>query len=162
CVLLTLLATLSFAAAQKSAGRQAPPKEQLFLDPINVEVPHISTDKNLKYDYDIVYVRPPRRGDQGRTVWTEIAHPALLHPGAALVLLHPAGTEAVLFEGGETASVTDPLASFDGQWVFYSHIRGLKGTSQHGQPPFGGADIYKIHVKTRKIVRLTHQVFTPN
>src|SRR5262249_53019099 len=47
-------------------------KEQLFLDPINVNPPHISTDKAVKYDYDIVYVRTPRKGDRARSLWTEI------------------------------------------------------------------------------------------
>src|SRR5205823_5425823 len=64
--------------------------------------------------------------------------------------------------GGADGSVTDPYVSFDGQWVFYSHLKGLKGTSQHGQPPFQGADIFKINLKTKKIVQLTHQEWTPN
>ncbi|MBI3824332.1 MAG: hypothetical protein HY289_16830, partial [Planctomycetes bacterium] len=34
--------------------------------------------------------------------------------------------------------------------------------SQHGQPPYQGADIFKINVKTKKIVQLTHQEWTPN
>jgi hypothetical protein len=146
---------LGLAFAQKA-------KEERYLEPINVKVPHISTDKSVKYDYDIVYVRAPRRGDKGRTIWTEIAHPALMDAGADLMLLHPDGKEEVLVPGGADASVTDPFVSLDGQWVYYSHIRGLKGTSQHGQPPFGGADIYKIHVRSRKIVRLTNQEWTPN
>src|SRR5205807_9379283 len=122
-----------------------PEQEQLFLKDLNVNPPHISTDKTIKYDYDIVYVRAPRKGDKGRTIWTEIAHLALMDPGADLMLLHPDGKKEKLVAGGEDASVTDPFVSLDGEWVYYSHIRGLKGTSQHGQPPFQGADIYKIH-----------------
>ena len=137
-------------------------KEELFLDPIDVKVPHISTDKAIKYDYDIVYVRTPRKGDKARSSWTEIAHPAIMDAQGDLMLLHPDGKEERLVEGGVDGSVTDPYVSFDGQWVFYSHLKGLKGTSQHGQPPFQGADIYKIHVKSRKVVRLTHQEWTPN
>jgi hypothetical protein len=129
---------------------------------LNVNPPTIAGDTSVKYDYDIVYVRAPRKGDKGRTVWTEIAHPALMDADADLMLLHPDGSEERLVAGGADGAVTDPFVSFDGEWVYYSHIRGLKGTSQHGQPPFGGADIYKIHVKSRKIVRLTRQVFTPN
>src|SRR5262249_8151518 len=72
------------------------------------------------------------------------------------------GKEELLVRGGADGAVTDPVVSLDGAWVFYSHLRGLKGTSQHGQPPFGGADIYKIHLKTRQIVRLTRQEYTPN
>jgi hypothetical protein len=159
----TLLAVLA-AGLGIAFARKAPKgaREQLFLAPLNVKVPHISTDKRVKYDYDIVYVRAPRRGDKGRTRWTEIAQPALMDPGADLMLLHPNGTEERLVAGGADGSITDPFVSFDGQWVYYAHLRGLKGTSQHGQPPFGGADIYKIHVPSRKIVRLTRQVYTPN
>ncbi|MGH7222225.1 MAG: hypothetical protein ACRELF_03275, partial [Gemmataceae bacterium] len=160
CWFLTLGAlTIALPAG---LGLAQKPKERLYLDPINVNPPLLAADKSVKYDYDIVYVRAPRRGDKGRTVWTEIAHPALMDARADLMLLHPDGREEVLVHGGEDSSVTDPFVSFDGEWVYYSHIRGLKGTSQHGQPPFGGADIYKIHVKSRKIVRLTRQVFTPN
>jgi hypothetical protein len=162
-VLLLVAGGLSFALAQPGPARkEVRPEDQLFLQPINVNPPHISTDKTVQYDYDIVYVRAPRKGDKGRTRWTEIAHPALMDPGADLMLLHPDGSEEVLVEGGEDASVTDPFVSLDGESVYYSHIRGLKGTSQHGQPPFQGADIYKIHVKSRKVLRLTQQVFTPN
>src|SRR5947209_1507140 len=156
-------AGLNLAFAQKPAApKEARPKEQLFLDPINVTPPHFSTDKSVKIDYDIAYVRAPRKGDKGRTTWTEIAHPALMDPGADLMLLHPDGKEEKLVAGGEDASVTDPFVSLDGQWIYYSHIRGLKGTSQHGQSPFQGADIYKINVASHKIVQLTHQEYTPN
>jgi hypothetical protein len=155
-------ALIVLAGLAALAAAQPPEKPKLFLDPINVNVPPISTDKSVKYDYDIVYVRAPRRGDEGRTTWTEIAHPAIMDPGADLMLLHPDGTEERLVEGGEDGSVTDLSVSLDGESVYYSHLRGLKGTSQHGQPPFGGADIYRIHVKSRKVTRLTEQVFTPN
>ncbi|HUR55288.1 MAG TPA: hypothetical protein VMZ71_14230, partial [Gemmataceae bacterium] len=58
-------------------------------------------------------------------------------------------------------SVTDPMVSFDGQWVYYSLLHNLQKASQWS-PPRQGADIYKIHVKSRKVVRLTNQKFTPN
>src|SRR5262245_27001838 len=161
-LLCTLVAVFITAAAVGALQPKKAQVEELFLGPINVDPPHISTDKSVKYDYDIVYVRAPRKGDKGRTIWTEIAHPALMDSGADLMLLHPNGKEELLVAGGEDASITDPFVSLDGQWVYYSHIRGLKGTSQHGQSPFQGADIYKVHIKSRKVVRLTHQEYTPN
>ena len=151
-----ILSAFTFLSA---APRQM---EELYPDPINVNPPSIATDRTVNYDYDIVYVRAPRKGDKAPSLWTEIAHPALMDADADLMLLHPDGKEELLVKGGADGAVTDPMVSLDGQWVFYSHLRGLKGTSQHGQPPFGGADIYKIHLKTRKIVRLTHQEYTPN
>jgi hypothetical protein len=159
---LAIALAVSLSLTQHPAAGREAAKERLYLGPINVTPPPLTADKSVKYDYDIVYVRAPRKGDRVRTQWTEIAHPALMDAGADLMLMHPDGSEEVLVRGGPDGSVTDPMVSFDGQWVYYAHLRGLKGTSQHGQPPFGGADLYKIHVKSRKIVRLTQQVFTPN
>ena len=137
-------------------------EEPLFLDDLNVSPPPLSADASVTYDYDIVYVRAPRFGDEQNATWAEIAHPSLMDPGADLVLLRPDGSEELLVAGGEDGAITDPVISFDGEWVFYSHIRGLKGTNPHGKPPFGGADIYKLHLPTRKVVRLTEQRYTPN
>ena len=79
-------------------------------------------------NYDIVYVRAPRRGDAVGTNWPEISNPVFLDAGADLMLLHPDGKEEVLVRGGE-GSVTDPMVSFDGEWVFYSHFHDMKGGS---------------------------------
>jgi hypothetical protein len=134
--------------------------EERYPDPIDLNVPHISTDSSVKYDYDIVYVRVPRKGDDTGSKWAEIAHPVSMDPGGDLLLLHPDGSEEVIVEGGK-GSVTDPMVSLDGEWVFYSHIHDMK-TNWAGKYPKAGADIYKIHLKSRKIIRLTHQKFTPN
>ena len=67
----------------------------------------------------------------------------------------PDGTEDVLVKGAP-GSVTDPMVSFDGEWVYYSRFHDMKEASV-SQGPSGGADIFKIHVKSRKIVQLTQQ-----
>lgn len=146
-----LLTTMLFAAE----------KEPLFRKTLNVNVPNIRTDKTVKYDYDIVYVRAKRAGDKvHKRFYTDFSQPVTMEPGADLMLLHPDGTEELLVKGGN-GSVTDPVVSFDGQWVYYVLIHNLV---KHNQwtPPSEGADIYKIHLKSRKIVRLTNQKFTPN
>jgi len=148
-----------FIALVSSAALSGQPKGDI-LSAINVSPPSITTDKSVKWDYDIVYVRVPRRGDAVGTNWTEISNPVYMDPGADLMLLHPNGTEEVLVRGGN-GSVTDPMVSFDGEWVYYSLFHDLKGASVY-QGPAAGADIYKIHVKSKKIVRLTKQEFTPN
>jgi hypothetical protein len=139
----------------------APEKEKLYLDPIHTEIPHISTDKSVRYDYDIVYVRALRAGDKvHKRFYTDFSQPVTMEPGADLVLLHPDGTEELLVAGGD-GSVTDPVVSFDAEWVYYTLIYNLKNYNQWN-PPRQGADIYKIHLKTRKIVRLTNQRYSPN
>jgi hypothetical protein len=69
------------------------------------------------------------------------------------MVLHPDGSEHLLVAGGKGA-IADPYVSFDAQWVYYSHFHDISGS--------GGADVYKVHVKTREIVRLTQHQWTPN
>src|SRR5262245_57146348 len=152
---------LGFAALIAVPAAGQPKKETKYLDPINVEVPHIATDKGIKYDYDIAYVRAPRAGDKvHKRFFTDFSAPVTMEPGADLMLLHPDGSEEVLVKGGD-GSVTDPVVSLDGEWVYYTHIHHLVKASQW-TPPRQGADIYKIHVKSKKVVRLTNQKFSPN
>ncbi len=135
--------------------------EQLFASTLDVHPPHIATDSSVRYDYGIVYVRGRRAGDEvHKRFYTDIAAPLFLEAGADLMLLHPDGREELLVEGGQGA-VTDPVVSFDGEWVYYTYIHTLEGAGQF-TPPREGADIYKLHLPSRRMVRLTHQEFTPN
>jgi hypothetical protein len=142
------------AGAAVTTGQENKPR------PLNVNPVHISKDKSVKYDFDIVYVRAPRRGDDQSIAWSEVFSPLRAEPGSDLVLLHPDGSEQVLVAAGEDA-ITDPFVSFDGQWVCYARFRNVK---KPGAERFASvsSDIFKIHVKSRKVVQLTSQVFTPN
>jgi hypothetical protein len=125
----------------------------------NVEVPKVSTDPTIKYDYDIVYIRTPRKGNVPHSSrWPDASLPLNVDAGGDLMLLHPDGGEERLVAGSK-GSVTDPSISFDGEWVYYAQFEDLTDRKSQGG---AAADIYKIHVKTRKVVRLTHQEFTPN
>ncbi len=114
-------------------------------------------------DYDIVYVRQPRYGDQTNTTWPEVAHPASLEPGADLMLLHTDGSEEVLVAGGNGA-VTDPFVSFDARYVYYSRFPDVRPQGYNSQRglPYGGADIYRLELATRVVTQLTFGEFTPN
>src|SRR5438874_13337089 len=145
-----LTATLLFAGliALPAGGQTKQDKEKLYLGPINVTVPHIATDKSVNYDFDIAYVRAPRAGDKThKRFFTDFSSPVTLEPGADLMLLHPDGTEELLVKGGD-GSVTDPVVSLDGQWVYYVLLHNMVKASQWN-PPKEGADIYKINVKSR-------------
>jgi hypothetical protein len=119
----------------------------------------IATDKAIKYDYDIVYVRAPRTGKSGdgkeapAPVWPNASESFNLRASTDLMLLHPDGKEEVLVAGGQGA-IADPYVSFDAQWVYYSYFHDTTGR--------GGADVYKVNVKTRQTMRLTQQQATPN
>src|SRR6185369_7556228 len=69
------------------------------------------------------------------------------------MILHPDGSTELLVAGAPGA-IADPSVSFDAQWVYYTYFHDLTGR--------GGADVYKVHVKSRKTVRLTQQRWTPN
>ncbi|HEV3146378.1 MAG TPA: hypothetical protein VGZ47_20995, partial [Gemmataceae bacterium] len=119
---LLLIFTASLSAQDK--------KEPLFLEPINVNIPHIGTDKSVKYDYDIVYVRAQRAGDKiHKRDYTDFSQPVTMEPGADLMLLHPDGKEDLLVPGGD-GSITDPVVSFDAQWVYFVRICNLKNANQ--------------------------------
>ncbi len=122
--------------------------------------------------YDIVYVRQPRRGDAENIKWPEVFHPVALEPGSDLMLLHPDGTEEVLIDchteaepGAAKCAVTDPYISFDAKWVYYAYAPDMRTSAlnyQRDNLPRAGVDIYKMHLASRQIVRLTHQEFTPH
>jgi hypothetical protein len=150
--LLAAGVTIALAAALFAADPALPPEK---LD--NVPKP-LASDPSVKLDYDIVYVRAPRfvpgrDGKERPSAWPEIAHPTNINAGYDLMLLHPDGKEEVLVAAGE-GSIADPYVSFDAEWVYYAHFYlGKLGT---------GSDVYKVHVRSKKIVRLTHQESTPN
>ncbi|HTU18956.1 MAG TPA: hypothetical protein VMG10_12925 [Gemmataceae bacterium] len=154
---MIFLLTLMVAGVAAISEDSSPPQLPLKVNPSP-----IASDKSVKWDYDIVYVRAPRfRGTnaKGRKLpsrWAEIGHPTMAPPDADLMLLHPNGSEEVLVQAGK-GSVQDPYVSFDGQWVYYSLFHDPKTGEWTA-----GADIYKIHVPSRKIVRLTLPQATPN
>src|SRR5262245_30656829 len=85
--------------------------------PFNIKVPNVSTDPTIKYDYDIVYIRTPRKGNAPHSSrWPDASLPLNVDVGGDLMLLHPDGTEECLVPGGK-GTVTDPNVSFDGEWV---------------------------------------------
>jgi hypothetical protein len=160
-VRLALFVLLGAVIPRHPAPARAADREELHLGTINVEVPHVSSDPSVRCDYDIVYVRAPRAGDRvHKRFYTDFSQPVTMEPGADLMLLHPDGSEELLVAGGD-GSITDPMVSFDGQWVYFVHLYDLRNHSQWN-PPRAGADIFKIHVPTRRIVRLTNQRFSPN
>jgi hypothetical protein len=145
-VALAVLAVLSAVAQKKD--------EKRFAGPLDMEVPHVSKDNSVKLDYPIVYVRAPRPTKDGRSKWAEVGDPRSLEPGADLVVLQPNGKEEVLVAAKGNEAVADPYVSFDAEWVYYAKFHDAKNHK--------GADVYKVHVPSRKIVRLTRQTFTPN
>lgn len=149
---LALFGLLS--ASPFTALGQAPTKEKLYLDPLNVEPRPIAYDSSVKYDFDIVYVRAPRPAPKAVSRWAEVGDPRTMDPGADLMLLHPDGSEEVLVAVKSHESIADPFVSFDGQWVYYAKM--------HDALKHKGSDIYKVHVPSRKIMQLTTQAFTPN
>jgi uncharacterized protein (TIGR03437 family) len=118
-------------------------------------------------DYDIVYVRAPRFGDFANTIWPEVTTPLLTEPGADLMLLHPNGSEEVLFAAGANGAVIDPSVAYDAKSILFSYFPDVRNvnTQRAGRDrglSRAGADIYRLELATRQVTRLTNQEFTPN
>src|SRR5262249_29126805 len=70
--------------------------------PFNVVVPKVSTDKAIRYDYDIVYVRTPRKGNAPHSSrWPDASLPLNVDAGGDLMLLRPDGGEERLVAGSK-------------------------------------------------------------
>jgi hypothetical protein len=160
-LLLSAVVALAYQALAAPADSEHQPPQRV----LNIKPQPIATDKTVKYDYDIVYVRAPRTvtGKDGKErpaqVWPEIGHPYNLQASTDLMLLHPDGSEEILVAGGKGA-IADPYVSFDAQWVYYTLYHEVSADPYRLNAK--GTDIYKVNVKTHKTVRLTHQQWTPN
>jgi hypothetical protein len=128
----------------------------------------VASDKAVKVDYPIVYVRVPRPYPKA---YAGINHlnQAGLHqtnaPGAELRLLYPDGRDEALVPVEARESITDPVVSFDAQWVYFAKFHDMNtgpSASMTLLQSRKGADIYKVHVASRKVVQLTTQERTPN
>ena len=59
----------------------AAPKEPLFLKNLNTKIRPIASDNSVKRDYDIVYVRAPRAGDEvHKRFYTDFSAPITMEP----------------------------------------------------------------------------------
>src|SRR5262249_51540694 len=123
--LMPRLLSLVCVLALTTAGFAQPDKVR-YTGPINIDPPPIASDKSINYDYDIVYVRAPRKDPTGRSHWAEVGDPRTMEAGADLVLLHPNGKEEVLVPVTGNESIADPYVSFDGQSVFFAKFHDVK------------------------------------
>lgn len=128
----------------------------------------IREDKSVEYDYPIVYVRVARPYPKE---YFNINHlnQAGLHqtnaPGAELRILHPDGRDESLVPVEPQESITDPAVSLDGQWVYFAKFHQMATGATANMTKLqskAGADIYKVHVASRKVVQLTSQERTPS
>src|SRR4051794_22179386 len=102
--LTALLAALFAARAEPPRKAGGKPRDRV----LDVRPKPIQSDPSVNYDYDVVYVRAPRKGDDRQVAWAEVFSPHRAEPGSDLVLLHPDGTEEVLVAAGDDA-VADPF-----------------------------------------------------
>lgn len=115
-------------------------------------------------DYPIVAVRSSRT-DQTVHGYLPDVFQAMAHPSSDLVLRKPDGTQEVLVDGAGVDANFDPKMSLDGQWCYFVKITNNANRNWQRGVPVGpavnGADIYRIHLTTKQVVRLTAQNWTP-
>ena len=111
--------------------------------------------------YDIVYLRAPRLGDATLTDWPEVFNPVKMEPDTDLMLLKANGSEEVLLTAGKGA-VLDPVMSFDGASVYFAFFPDVTVAARNYQRSYApkyGSDLYRMHLATRVITRLTWQTW---
>ena len=113
-----------------------------------------STPADAAPSYSVVAIKAPYYGTQTPTTWQEVAFPAAIEPRQNLVLIHPNGTEEVLFDCTVGCSVVDPSISFDGKRVYFSVYPNALSAGYNFQRnlPYLGADIYVMDLDTRAVV----------
>src|SRR5262249_50888386 len=144
------LARLAMLSMLLTAGSDLAAAEKKRV--LNVQPKPIARDASVQFDYDIVYVRAPRQGDNKQIAWSEVFSPLPAEPGSDLMLLHPDGAEEVLVAAGDDA-ITDPFVSFDGAPVYFARYHNVKRPGSD-RPTSQSSDIFKIHVPTRKVRQL--------
>ncbi|MGL4231728.1 MAG: hypothetical protein ACRCWJ_10220, partial [Casimicrobium sp.] len=115
-------------------------------------------------NYDIVYLRAPRKGDATLTDWPEVFNPVKMEPGTHLMRLKANGTEEILFDAGANGAVIDPVVSFDAKYVYFAYFPDVSPSgrnSQRNNVPKEGSDIYRIDLATKALKRLTTQQWRP-
>ena len=85
---MRLIALAAFSLLLAALAVAQPPDAS---GPINVSPKPLASDKAVKIDYDIVYVRAPRNGDKVGTNWPEISNPVFMDAGADLALVEGEG-----------------------------------------------------------------------
>lgn len=158
------------------AGALAALPMALTISPVNASgpgapIPYCTPNR---VTYDILYIRAPRFGDATLSHFPDTTNPMRVDPNTDLRLLHPDCSEELLFPRPEHQAlvdapigngvVIDPNLSFDGRWVVFGYfhdqspaaINAQRGVSRYG------ADLYRLDLLTRQVVRLTRQGFTPN
>lgn len=123
--------------------------------------PSLSVAQPTGVPYDLVYVRCPRSDSVPPRI-PEVFYPTSTDSGCDLMLLHPDGSEEVLFAAGNGA-VSDPSVSFDAKELYFTYSPDVRDEGELNRyRPQAGFDVYRIELSTRVVTRLTHQEFTPN
>lgn len=103
--------------------------------------------------YPVVYVAIPRPADDSKPLVQDVELIYQVQPGAHLRIVHPDGTNEVLYQPPAGGGVLDPKVSLDGQWVYFGQRTDcVYGGNQIFEGP---TNLYRINVSTRVVEQLT-------
>ncbi len=118
--------------------------------------PQRVTPAQVGINYDLVAVKMPMPPDPIDTDFQDAFNNSVfIGAGAELVLIHPDGSEEVLFSAGPQASVVDPSVSYDGRTVYFSLFEDPRNRNPQRLLSLRPAHIWKINVATRRATQLT-------
>lgn len=116
----------------------------------------------LGIDYDIVVCRAPVANAQFRNAFPDAANFSLYMPrGTDLFLIHPDGSEELLYSPGPNGACADPVVSFDGKWVYFTKFDDPQNINTQRGVTFSPVHIMKVNVVTKAVVQLTFGATVP-
>lgn len=116
----------------------------------------VRTPSQVGIGYDIVAVRMPKQAVQQQEHFQDAFNMSLfIGRGAELVIIHPDGSEELLFSGGPNASATDPFVSYDGRTVYFSLFVDPEDINPQRFLSYSPAHIWKVDVATKQATQLT-------
>lgn len=118
--------------------------------------PQVMTPQQAGIGYSIVACRMPTAGNASRDAFPDARNYSLyVGRGTQLVLIHPDGSEELLYDPGPNGACADPIVSFDGTEVYFTWFVDPENLNTQRGLSWSPSHIMKIDLGSRQVTQLT-------
>ena len=119
--------------------------------------PQSMTPAQAGINYPIVACRMPTAGNENRDAFPDARNYSLyVGRGTQLILLHPDGSEELLYDPGPNGACVDPIVTHDGQAILFTRFIDPENFNTQRNLSWSPAHIMQIDLQTRVVTQLTH------